>query len=115
MYSILEYSAGIMKILVVSNMYPSANDPTFGVFVKNFFEYVCIKNGHNNTKLAAIKGKGYTKLNKLWKYIVFYVRTTFLLFVKRYDLVYIHTVTFPVIPLRIVSVFKEIPMSFNIH
>lgn len=104
-----------MKILVVSNMYPSNEDPAFGVFVKNFFDYLCLKNGTNNTQLSAIKGKGQTKISKLWKYVVFYLKTTLLILFRKYDLVYVHTVTYPIIPLKIASTFKDIPLAFNIH
>lgn len=104
-----------MKILVLSNMYPSSNNPTFGVFVKNFYEYLRDNNGRRNTYLSVMKGQSKSGLIKLFDYVSYYIKTILLLLFRNYDLVYVHTVTYPVLPVKIVSYFKEIPLAFNIH
>ena len=96
-------------------MYPSKGDPSFGVFVKNFYDYLSNKNGLENTSLIAIKGKPKSKYEKVRKYFCFYFKATCCLVFKKYDLVYVHFITYPAVPLRIASLFKEIPMAFNIH
>lgn len=104
-----------LRILVLSNMYPSNEDQSFGVFVKNFYDYLSNINGFDNTSLIAIKGKPKSKIEKLMKYASFYFEATCRLILKEYDLVYVHFVTYPAVPLRFASLFKNIPMAFNIH
>ena len=67
-----------MKMLVISNMYPSDKDPSFGVFVRNFFEYVAQENGEDNTDLVAVKGNARSGLDKLRKYVVFYLKREYM-------------------------------------
>ena len=104
-----------MKLLVISNMYPSDKDPAFGVFVRNFCEYVAKENGENNTDLVAVKGNARTGLDKLRKYIVFYLKIICYTLFKHYDLIYVHFITYPSVPLRIVNAIKPLPLAFNIH
>lgn len=104
-----------MRILVISNMYPSTMNPTFGVFVKNFYDYLCLKNGADNTWLIAIKGKSESKIGKIGKYVSFYLKVLFCLLFNKYDLVYVHFITFPIVPIKIASFFKDLPLVFNIH
>lgn len=104
-----------MKMLVVSNMYPSAKDPTYGTFVKNFFEDICERNGIKNTSLVTIKGRRKSKLAKLFTYLSFYTRLLIKLLFVRYDIIYVHTVTFPTPALRLASLFRRLPLIFNVH
>ncbi len=104
-----------MKLLVISNMYPSDKDPAFGVFVRNFFEYVAQENGENNTDLVAVKGHAHSGFDKLRKYFVFYLKIIFCTLFKHYDLIYVHFITYPSVPLRIVNAIKPLPLAFNIH
>lgn len=59
-----------MKILLISNMYPSSEQPVFGIFVKNFEEGI-VRNGGLVCK-SVISGKGKSKLEKIFKYINFF-------------------------------------------
>ena len=104
-----------MKILVISNMYPSDKDPTFGVFVKNFYDYLRSKNGQDNTSLSVIKGQSKSGSSKIFDYVSFNLKTISLLLFNKYDLVYVHTVTYPAFPVKVASYFKDIPLAFNIH
>ncbi len=104
-----------MKMLVVSNMYPSAKDPTYGTFVKNFYEDICKRNSIKNTSLVTIKGRRKSKLAKLFTYLSFYTRLLTKLLFVRYDIIYVHTVTFPTPALRIASLFRRLPLIFNVH
>lgn len=102
-------------MLVVSNMYPSAKDPTYGTFVKNFYEDISKRNGIKNTSLVTIKGHRKSKLAKLFTYLSFYTRLLTRLLFVRYDIIYVHTVTFPTPALRIASLFRRLPLIFNVH
>lgn len=101
-----------MKILVISNMYPSADDPVYGTFVKVFYDNISRLNGQEDTTLIAVKGR-YGK--KALKYLKFYICILWNLIFKRYDLVYVHTITYPIPPIWLVSKFKKLPLVFNVH
>lgn len=104
-----------MNILTVSNMYPSEKNPEYGTFIKNFFENVKSLNTSGTNDLVIISGKRKGKLSKLFAYLRFYSGLTSKLLLRKYDLVYVHTITFPIIPLRIASTFRHIPIVFNVH
>lgn len=104
-----------MKILVVANMYPSAKDPVYGTFVKNFFEQVDKRNIGGSTTLCTIRGRRMGKFAKLSAYISYYLRLTGRLIFGKYDLVYVHTVAFPTPALRFASLFRKLPLVFNAH
>ena len=61
-----------MKILLISNMYPSEKDKTYGTFVKMFKEGI----EHNMNDIVFdccfIRGRSNSFVVKLYKYIVFY-------------------------------------------
>ena len=101
-----------MKILVISNMYPSVGDPVYGTFVKVFYDNISRLNGLEDTTLIAVKGR-YGK--KALKYLKFYLCILCSLIFKRYDLIYVHTITYPIPPIWLVSKFKKLPLVFNVH
>ena len=47
----------VKKMLLISNMYPSNQHPTYGVFVKNF-EKKMKQNGFSITQKCVIEGRG---------------------------------------------------------
>ena len=104
-----------MKILVISNMYPSTKDPVYGTFVKEFMDSIVKKNRSGKTELIAIKGRSKNVIGKVYKYFIFYFRSLFVLLFFRYDLIYVHTITYPIIPIKFVSIFKKLPLVFNTH
>lgn len=101
-----------MKIITISNMYPSQKDPSFGTFVQVFYENLSRLNKGGVNDLIAIKGRGGVKLIK---YVIFYIKVLYTLFFIKYDIVYVHTITFPIVPIWIVSLFKKLPLVFNVH
>lgn len=104
-----------MKILVVSNMYPSESDPAYGTFVRNFYEDLTARSGESSIRLVTIKGRRRSKAAKLGAYVSFYARLLGQLLFRKYDLVYVHTVTFPTPALRVASIFRRIPLVLNVH
>lgn len=101
-----------MKIIVISNMYPSTKDPVFGTFVKVFYESLEALNGKDETSLIAIKGRNGIKI---LKYLCFYLKILYQLLFKNFDLIYVHTITFPILPILLVSKIKKLPLAFNVH
>lgn len=103
-----------MKLLVIANLYPSEKDPTYGTFVKNFVEELSEKEDVT-IQLCVIRGRTNNLIVKFSKYIRFLCSALFYLAFSKYDIVYNHIITHAAIPLRIVSLFKRIPIVFNIH
>lgn len=103
-----------MRILVIANLYPSTSDPSYGTFVKNFVDVLSAKQDVE-IELCVIRGRAKNKLSKLFKYLFFLSSAFYYLLFKRYDLVYNHIITHAAVPLRVVSLFKDLPLVFNIH
>jgi len=61
-----------LRLLLISNMYPSKKDPGYGIFIRNIEEGL-VKNGVRLTRIA-IAGRGKNLLHKLGKYLFFYLR-----------------------------------------
>jgi L-malate glycosyltransferase len=75
-----------VKILMISNMYPSNTDVYFGAFVKNIEEG--LRQAGAKTELIAIAGQGQNKLQKILKYFLFYIKIL-LTDLRKYDVVHI--------------------------
>lgn len=102
-----------MKILLISNMYPSASHPFYGIFVQNF-ENGIIANGGTVYK-AVIEGRGKNKLEKVLKYFKFFYDVAKLVFTKEYDLIYVHNIGHSLLPLVPISAFLKKPLVINAH
>jgi glycosyltransferase involved in cell wall biosynthesis len=79
------------RVLIISNMYPSENSPTFGIFVKNQ-EVALVKEGVQADVLA-ITNASTKKQDVIRKYLSWIIRGIFLLFKGyRYHTVHAHYV-----------------------
>lgn len=76
-----------MKLLVVSNMYPSKTAPSYGVFVKNFCKQ--LEELGISYDLAVMR-KENSKIKKLFAYASFYCKSFFRSLLGKYDVVYVH-------------------------
>lgn len=103
------------KILIISNLYPSNKDPYYGTFVKNFVDDLELRKEMYNIDLCAIRGRSYNIYIKIYKYMIFYLNIMSRLLLFRYDLVYVHIITHAALPIRFISLFKKLPLVFNIH
>ena len=101
-----------MKILVVSNMYPSKKYPSYGIFVKNYCNQ--LKELDINYDTAVMK-KGSNIIMKMLRYILFYVTTFIKCVVKKYDIVYIHYASNSSIPVLWASKIRKINIFTNVH
>lgn len=102
-----------MNYFLISNMYPDESSPGYGVFVKNIV--MGLKEfGLNNKYSALICGKPKCKIDKLFKYLKFYLKII-LYFFYRYKFIYVH---FPnqVIPLLyLLCPLKKVKIIINYH
>ena len=104
-----------MKILLVSNMYPSEYDATFGTFVKIFNDGLIRQRPDYEVKKVVISGKPKNSIQKLFKYVHFYNVLLFNLLFIRFDFIYVHTITYPTPPIWLISKFKNLNLIFNVH
>lgn len=102
-----------MRILLVSNMYPSNDNPGYGVFVKNFHDSLSSKGF--NIDLAIIRGRGRNNINKFFKYIYFGCMTAYMALFRRYDCIYVHYAAHSLIPLVPVLALKRTVLVCNAH
>ncbi|TSJ40304.1 glycosyltransferase family 4 protein [Mucilaginibacter corticis] len=103
-----------MKFFLISNMYPSNDDPYYGSFVKEFYDGFCRK-GYDLKTSALIKGRTSNPIHKLWKYIRFNFEILFKGIFCKYDIIYVHTVSHTAIPLLILRLFKKYKLIANPH
>lgn len=104
-----------LKILLISNMYPSKNHPNYGVFVRNFVENM---NGDKIeiTEKVVIKGRGKNIPIKLLKYILFFLEVIYKGLFKKYDLIYVHFVNHTSIPVTIIKALRpQKALALNAH
>lgn len=104
-----------MKILIVSNMYPSKKDTSFGTFIKVFEHQLQILYPTISIKTIAIRGRSKSKIKKVFKYAHFYLGLLGNLLLRQYDIIYVHTITYPTPAIRIASIFKKLNIIFNVH
>ena len=102
-----------MKILLISNMYPSSTDPSYGIFVRNF-EVDMLKRGFLFRK-AIIKGKGKNTFDKLKKYFRFLLDIYMLVYKKDINLIYVHYISHSLLPLFPISPFLKKKLVINAH
>lgn len=101
-----------MKILIVSNMYPSKKHPHYGVFVKRTVELL----RENNEVDVVCLGKADNKLYKIIQYIRFYICSLCKLIFQNYDYVYVHYVSHSSIPVLIAKKLRgSIKVISNVH
>lgn len=99
-------------MLLISNMYPSDQNPTYGIFIKNF-ETQMKKEGFSIDK-CVIKGRGKNILEKMKKYMAFFQQTLHSIHRKDYDLIYVHYMNHSLLPLLWVNTFNR-PLVLNAH
>lgn len=88
-----------MRVLLLSNMYPSEKYPSFGTFVKNS-ESILINNGIEVERVV-IDNKIRVRFLKVFAYFVFYFKVLYTLFFNKYDYIYAHYISHISVPLLI--------------
>ncbi|WP_281544096.1 glycosyltransferase family 4 protein [Grimontia sp. SpTr1] len=79
------------KLLLVSNMYPSAHSPSFGVFIKDIYDAFSFT--RFNKKLCAINKDEKSKVKKTLSYLEFYLKILARVISFRPDYLYCHYVS----------------------
>lgn len=105
---------GPCRILVVTNLYPSATQPTYGVFVKNSVEGLS-QVGCDIVRVVAIKGRGKTLIGRLLKYLSFYISVLGSGITLEYDLLYVHYPPHCALAVLALQSLKKRKLVVNIH
>lgn len=101
-----------MKILVVSNMYPSDKVPNYGTFVKNFCDELTKIN--LNFDKVVIKKKSVKPIGII-TYLNYYFKIILILLFKKYDRVYVHYASHSALPLILMNKIKMLSIYTNVH
>lgn len=101
-----------MKLLVVSNMYPSKEYPSYGVFVKNFTEQL---EELNIDYRLAVMHKASGKLQKLFGYAGFFLKSFLLSLFGSYDAVYVHYASHSSPGVLLARKFRKFTVYTNCH
>ena len=101
-----------MRILVVSNMYPNKKYPSYGVFVKSFCDSL---DSLGIKYSSAVMYKANNKLEKLFRYVIFYITTFFKTLFFRFDIVYVHYASYSSVPVLFARKFKRVKVYTNLH
>lgn len=102
-----------MKILLISNMYPSIDEPGYGVFVKNL-ENSARPHGLE-FDLAVIRGRRTSPILKLASYVNLFIRIYYLLLTRKFDAIYVHYLAHSLLPLVPISPFIKNKLLLNAH
>lgn len=100
---------------MISPMYPSKTDPVYGTFVKTYMDYFEKNNQQGVTKLICIRGRSKSLWVKAAKYLWFYLSALFHLMFIKYDVIYVHTISTSIPPLRFATLFKRLNVVYNVH
>ena len=85
-----------MKILLISNMYPSKDNPTYGTFVKTF-EVQMIEENFTLDKVIITRTSN-SSFQKIKKYIIFIFKTYKEIKKNNYDMIYVHYIGHSLLP-----------------
>jgi len=94
-----------MKILLVSNMYPSKQKPYSGIFVKNQFEGLQAYFKKESIKSFFMKRTFTSRFGSAFKYIIAFLKFT-PNYAKKYDVIHLHFFMPLIIPVIISKVFN---------
>ncbi|AJI22744.1 glycosyltransferase [Priestia megaterium] len=102
-----------MKVLLISNMYPSREFPSYGVFVQNT-EQILLNNQFQVDRIVLQKKK--TKLQKLFGYALHYTKIIWSGLTKKYDYIYVHYAAHNAAPLLLLKKLNSrVTIITNVH
>lgn len=100
------------RILVVSNMYPDINHPSYGIFVKKFCNQLDTMGIIHS---LSVMHKANSKIGKIFRYCWFYIVTFFKILFGNYDLIYVHYPSFSGAPVDIATRIRHRNIYTNLH
>jgi glycosyltransferase involved in cell wall biosynthesis len=103
-----------LKVVFITNLYPSKEMPYKGSFVKNIYDG--FSNSGIDVSLIKLEYVGMSKWVKLLSFINFYVKSFFAaLFAKEGHIFYIHYASHSSLGVLLASIFRELKIVTNVH
>lgn len=102
-----------MRIFLISNMYPSEDHPSFGIFVRKVAEGLELEGAVFSAK-ALIRGKPQSFPAYIASYLKFLIHGILGIF-KKFDIIYCHYILHSAPLTLIISFFTRKPLVINIH
>ncbi|QTC40484.1 glycosyltransferase family 4 protein [Bacillus sp. V3] len=105
-----------VKMLLISNMYPSKSAPFYGTFVKKTVEFLEEDESFYVDKIVMYRNNG--KVKKIASYIYHYLKVVKELVFsrKQYDVVYIHYASHNALPILFSKIFnRRLRIVANVH
>jgi D-inositol-3-phosphate glycosyltransferase len=103
----------ILKILVISNMYPSTRKPFYGTFVKE--QVRCLGSLGHNIRIIGDKGEGNSVLQIGKKYFSLMLRSLAATFISKPDIIHAHFIFPPGFIGWICSMLSGCPLIITSH
>lgn len=102
-----------MKVLLISNMYPSKEHPYYGVFVSKFVEFMSAEGV--DIEKAVIYGKRKSVIGKIFSYLKFAMNVWSALLKDDHDLIYVHYINHSLLPIYFARFLIRKPLVVNAH
>lgn len=103
-----------MKVIFITNLYPSEKEPYKGSFVKNIYDE--FDNLGVDVQLIKLESFGELKWFKLLAFLFFYIRSFFYaLFSKSEDVFYIHYASHSSLGILLAGFFRRLKIVTNVH
>jgi L-malate glycosyltransferase len=94
-------------------MYPAKSQPSYGIFVKNFEDHM-MQEGFSFHKVV-ISGRGKNSVEKLKKYLKFFIDIFNALRNEHYELIYVHYIGHSLLPILFLQKYIKKPLVLNAH
>lgn len=101
-----------MRILVLSNMYPSPEYRSFGIFVERIT--AGLRNNEAIVDEVVVTRKS-NMISRLCAYILFFVRASYKIAFLKYDVFYFHYPTYTLFPYKIFGRLSSAKVVLNFH
>jgi len=101
-----------MKFFIVSNMFPDEKHPSYGIFVKHFCEQL------DSLQIAydtSVMKQADNPIQKLLRYMKFYVGTVVRMLFVSYDAVYVHYASHSSPPVLFANKLRKKKIFVNVH
>ena len=105
---------GAVRVLMMSNMYPSPRCPRYGIFVRNF-QHAMENEGIIFPHIVVVTDSPVKSApGKAWNYLKFYIKAVIRILQGKYDFVYVHYPLHIVLPLLLLLPMKK-KIVLNFH
>lgn len=101
-----------MRILLVSNMYPDSKHPTYGIFVKKFYDELVKLEIHCE---QCVMHQSDSSIEKIVGYLKFYIKSFYKAVFQRWDVIYIHYASHSSAPILAASRLRNFKIYTNVH